>query len=133
MVVTLGQQYNIGGKPTVMQINYNMVCIVSPRKDHLTFLKRKPFPSLNIYIYYYERSELLIDGDGKKVRIKTSAVRKKMFAVRKKNVRRGSAFTGQSYILEDYCTYSPSHLFWRQRSFRRAIASSVHAAAVGSA
>ena len=36
-----------------------------------------------------------------------------------------------NHILEDYCTYSPSHLFWRQRSFRRAIASSVHAAAVG--
>ena len=31
------------------------------------------------------------------------------------------------------CTHSPSHRFWRQRSFRRAIASSVHAAAVGSA
>ena len=38
-----------------------------------------------------------------------------------------------NHILEDYCTYSPFHLFWRQRSFRRAIASSVHAAAVGSA
>ena len=36
-------------------------------------------------------------------------------------------------LLEDYCAYSPSHLFWRQRSFRRAIASTVHAAAVGSA
>ena len=38
-----------------------------------------------------------------------------------------------NHTLEDYCTYSPSHLFWRQRSFRRAIASSVHAVAVGSA
>ena len=47
MVVTLGQQYNIGGKPTVMEINYNMMCIVSPRKDHLTFFRRKPSPSLN--------------------------------------------------------------------------------------
>ena len=37
------------------------------------------------------------------------------------------------HILEDYCTYSPSHLFWRQKSFRRAIASSIHAGAVGSA
>ena len=50
MVVTLlGQQYNIGEKPTVMQINYNMMCIVSPRKDHLTFLRRKPYPPLNTY------------------------------------------------------------------------------------
>ena len=32
-----------------MQINYNVVCIVSPRKDHLTFLRRKPSPSLNTY------------------------------------------------------------------------------------
>ena len=49
MVVTLGQQYNIGGKPTVMEINYHMMCILSPRKDHLTFLRRKPSPSLNTW------------------------------------------------------------------------------------
>ena len=36
MVVTLGQQYNVMEKSTVMQINY-MMCIVSPRKDHLMF------------------------------------------------------------------------------------------------
>ena len=45
----LGQPYNVGEKPTVMQINYNMTCIASPRKDHLTFLRRKPSPSLNTY------------------------------------------------------------------------------------
>ena len=49
MVVTSGQQFNIGGKPTIMEISYNMMCIVSPRKDYLTFLRRKPFPSLNTY------------------------------------------------------------------------------------
>ena len=49
MVVRLGQQYNVGEKPTVMQTNYNMMCIVSLRKDHLTFLRRKPSPSLNTY------------------------------------------------------------------------------------
>ena len=38
-----------------------------------------------------------------------------------------------NHILEDYCAYSPFHLFWRQGSFWRAIASSVYAAAVGSA
>ena len=32
-----------------MQINYDMMCIVSPRENHITFLKRKPYPSLNTY------------------------------------------------------------------------------------
>ena len=32
-----------------MEINYNTMCIVSPRKDHLTFLRRKPSPSLKTY------------------------------------------------------------------------------------
>ena len=50
-----------------------------------------------------------------------------------KKVRRKTSAVAvlANYILEDYFTYSPSHLFWRQRSFRRAIASSVHAVAVG--
>ena len=50
MVVTLGQQYNNGGNPTIMQINYNMMCIVSPRKNHLTFLRREPSLSLNTVV-----------------------------------------------------------------------------------
>ena len=29
-----------------MQISYNMMCIVSPREDHLAFLRGKPSPSL---------------------------------------------------------------------------------------
>ena len=83
---------------------------------------RRPDLQPHIILYYYERSELLIDGDGKKKYTKkrapspTAAVQ--LLA---------------DHILEDYCTYSPFHLFWRQKSFRRAIASSVHAGAVGSA
>ena len=44
MVVILGQQYNIGEKPTVMEINYIMMCIASPRKDNLTFLVSEYIP-----------------------------------------------------------------------------------------
>ena len=32
-----------------MHINYNMMCIVSQKKDHFTFPRRKPSLSLNTY------------------------------------------------------------------------------------
>ena len=68
---------------------------------------------------FYERSELLIVGDRKNST--------------QKNVRRPRCNYWPMNWLKTIVrrTYSSSHLFWRQRS--RAIASSVHAAAVGSA
>ena len=89
--------------------------VLTNLRDSSRVSRRRPF-------IYYERSEFV------KAWLREKIVRKKPFVVS----HRG-AFTG-NHILEDYyCTYSPSHLFWRQRSFRRAIACTVRGAAVGSA
>ena len=78
-----------------------------------------------IVVHNYERSELLIDG------------RKKEYAKKIPKKRPPSPTAAvqllANHILEDYYTYNPSHIFSHQISFRRAIASSVHAAAVGAA
>ena len=77
------------------------------------------FPISAAASVHYEGSELLI-YDGKK----------KEYAKKEHTKNRPPSPTAAvqllaNHILEDYCTHIPSNLFWRQRTFRRAIASSV--------
>ena len=75
----------------------------------------------------YERSELLI-YDGKQ-----NSTQKKGYAKKRPPSPTAVVQLLANHMLKDYCTYSSSHIFWGQRSFQRAIAGSVHAAAMGSA
>ena len=92
------------------------------------------------FVHYYERSELLIDGDGKKVRQKRNAKKRASYAKKCAPIlltsdselrpRRSDgvrlAYTdpsGERQRAPSTPRWGPSSL---QRSFRRAITSSVH-------